>query len=117
MMEFTSREFLVLQRCEQFISGAPLVCTPQEESEGKPHIDEELIDNVFLIFLNIAPVVNQSRAKAVELTKTKKRPGRPKGTAAPVAKPKQKRKISSEGLARIAAAQKARWAAQRKAAK
>lgn len=50
-----------------------------------------------------------------------KRRGRPKGSAnktealsAPVAKKTSKRVMSAEGKARIAAAQKARWAAQKK---
>ena len=47
----------------------------------------------------------------------KKRPGRPaKAIAAPVTKPKRKRKMSPEGRARLVAAVKARWAAQKKAA-
>jgi hypothetical protein len=42
----------------------------------------------------------------------------PKGLQAETVKPKKKkRKMSPEGRARIAAAQKARWAAQKKAAK
>lgn len=52
-----------------------------------------------------------------------KRRGRPKGSAnktatlsAPVAKKTAKRVMSAEGKARIVAAQKARWAAQKKAA-
>jgi hypothetical protein len=42
---------------------------------------------------------------------TKRGPGRPKGTG------KKKRNLSPEGRARIVAAVKARWAAQKKAAK
>lgn len=43
----------------------------------------------------------------------KRRPGRPKGSAAGPAK----RRLSPEARARIAAAQKARWAKTKKAAK
>jgi len=43
------------------------------------------------------------------VTPTKRGPGRPPVTAA-VTKPKKKRKMSAAGRARIAAAQKARWA-------
>jgi len=45
----------------------------------------------------------------------KRKPGRPKGAVAPIAT--KKRKMSPEGRARIAAAVKARWAKQKKAAK
>jgi hypothetical protein len=52
---------------------------------------------------------------------SKKRPGRPSKAAAvafPAAsKPQKKRKMSSEGRARIVAAQKARWDAQKRATK
>jgi len=49
---------------------------------------------------------------------TKRRPGRPKSSAASVAAPKKRkrRRMSAEGRARIAAAQKARWDKARKAA-
>jgi hypothetical protein len=50
----------------------------------------------------------------------KRGPGRPKSTSAPVVAPKpakKKRNLSPEGRARIAAAVKARWAKQKKAAK
>jgi hypothetical protein len=47
-----------------------------------------------------------------------KKRGRPAGAVKAVAKPmKKKRTMSPEGRARIAAAQKARWAAQKKAGK
>ncbi|HWH60453.1 MAG TPA: hypothetical protein VN682_22695 [Terriglobales bacterium] len=51
-------------------------------------------------------------------TSTKRGPGRPKLNGAPVAAPKQRkrRRMSAEGRARIAAAQKARWAKAKKAA-
>jgi hypothetical protein len=45
----------------------------------------------------------------------KRKPGRPKATAIPVAKPKSKRKMSPEGRARLVAAVKARWAREKKA--
>ena len=50
-------------------------------------------------------------------TATKRGPGRPKKAEAVAAKPaksRAKRVMSAEGRARIAAAQKARWAAQKK---
>jgi len=47
----------------------------------------------------------------------KRKPGRPKSTDAPAVQPAQKRRnMSPEGRARIAAAVKARWARQKKAA-
>ena len=55
--------------------------------------------------------LQQARALLTE-AETKKRPGRPIGTGK-----KKKRKMSAEGRARIVAAVKARWAAQKKAAK
>ena len=45
----------------------------------------------------------------------KRKSGRPKATAVPVAKPKSKRKMSPEGRARLVAAVKARWAREKKA--
>ena len=47
----------------------------------------------------------------------KRGPGRPKKTAAPAKKAAAKRVMSEEARARIAAAQKKRWAAARKATK
>ena len=72
--------------------------------------------------MNIQDIVSQIDEQIAQLTKakealtgikTKKGPGRPRLTAAPTASPtkkKAKRKMSAEGKARIAAAQKARWA-------
>jgi hypothetical protein len=48
---------------------------------------------------------------------TKKRPGRPKSSAVSKNMPKPKRGMSAEGRARIAAAQRKRWAAQKKTEK
>ena len=51
-------------------------------------------------------------------TVVKRLPGRPaKATATATVQPKKKRKLTPEGRARIAAAVKARWAKQKKAAK
>jgi hypothetical protein len=61
-----------------------------------------------------ADIAHLKQARALLAGADKRGPGRPKSTAA---KPKQKGKISPEGRARIAAAQKARWAKQKKAAK
>jgi hypothetical protein len=47
---------------------------------------------------------------------TKRKPGRPSTRAAKVALPAKKRTMSAEGRARIAAAQRARWAKAKKAA-
>jgi hypothetical protein len=47
---------------------------------------------------------------------TKRKPGRPSTQAAKVALPAKKRTMSAEGRARIAAAQRARWAKAKKAA-
>jgi hypothetical protein len=75
-----------------------------------------MTDLIALIDAEIA-TLQQARALLAGAT-AKKKPGRPKATAAPVPKPKKKkRNLSSEGRARIAAAAKARWAAQRKAVK
>jgi hypothetical protein len=61
-----------------------------------------------------AEIAQLQQARAV-LTgaQTKRRPGRPVGSG----KRKKKRTMSPEGRARIAAAQKARWAQAKKAAK
>jgi len=71
--------------------------------------------------MNIQEILSQIDKEITHLTKvkealtgipTKRGPGRPRLTAIakPVGKKKAKRKMSSEGRARIAAAQKARWA-------
>jgi len=62
--------------------------------------------------------LQQARALLSGTTAPKKRGRKPGATvkAAPAKKAK-KRTMSAEGRARIAAAQKARWAAQKKAAK
>ena len=63
-----------------------------------------------------AEISRLQQAKALLAGDTvKRKPGRPKGTTAPV--PKKKRNLSPEGRARIAAAVKARWAKQKKLAK
>jgi hypothetical protein len=69
-----------------------------------------------LLSLIDAEIATLQQARALIAATGKRRPGlSAKATAAPVAKPK--RKMSPEGLARIAAAVKARWAAQKKARK
>ena len=61
-------------------------------------------------------IANLEQAKSLLTGEVVKRsPGRPKGSIAPVGK--KKRNLTPEGRARIAAAVKARWAKQRKAAK
>ena len=72
--------------------------------------------------MDIKEILSQIDNEIAQLTKvkealtgipTKRGPGRPRlaGSAKPVAKKKAKRKkMSAEGRARIAAAQKARWA-------
>ena len=65
-----------------------------------------------------AEIARLQQAKALLAGETVKRgPGRPKATAAPVSAQKKKRNLSPEGRARIAAAVRARWAKQKKAAK
>jgi len=68
-----------------------------------------------------APTIQAAKPAAAK-SATGKRRGRPKGSvnkkaefAAPVAVKPAKRTMSAEGKARIAAAQKARWAAQKRA--
>jgi hypothetical protein len=57
-----------------------------------------------------------ARALLIEVP-IKRGPGRPKSTAKPSAdRPRKRRRMSAEGRARIAAAQKARWAKTRKSA-
>jgi hypothetical protein len=53
---------------------------------------------------------------ALDSTPAKGKPGRPKGSGAKKAAPKKRRKLSAEARAKIAAAQKKRWAAVRKTA-
>jgi uncharacterized ferritin-like protein (DUF455 family) len=63
-------------------------------------------------------IATLKQARALIAAMGKKRPGRPaKSVTVPTAKPKQKRKMSPEGRARLIAAVNARWAAQRKATK
>jgi hypothetical protein len=69
-----------------------------------------------------AQIASLQEARAILLgTNIKRGPGRPRASAAPGpdVSPKQarKRKMSAEGRARIASAQKARWAKRMKAAK
>ena len=66
-----------------------------------------------------AEIAHLQQARALIAEAGKRGPGRPKFAVVPVAvaKHKQKRKMSPEGRARIAAAQKARWATKKKAAK
>jgi hypothetical protein len=65
-----------------------------------------------------AEIATLQQARAALAGATKKGPGRPGSAAAPAVKlKKKKRNLSPEGRARIAAAVKARWARQKKAAK
>jgi hypothetical protein len=65
-----------------------------------------------------AEILRLQQAKALLAGETVKRgPGRPKADFAPVPTQKKKRNLSPEDRARIAAAVKARWAKQKKAAK
>ena len=69
-----------------------------------------------LIHAEIASL-KAARALIASAAPTRKRkPGRPKATAVPVAKPKSKRKMSPEGRARLVLAVKARWVREKKAA-
>jgi hypothetical protein len=62
-----------------------------------------------------AEIASLQQARALLAGATpKKKPGRPVGS---VVKKKKKRNLTPEGRARIAAALKARWARQKKAAK
>ena len=64
-----------------------------------------------------AEIAELQQARALIAATGKKRPGRPKSVAIPTAKPKKKkRKLTPEGRARLVAAVKKRWAAQKKAA-
>ena len=67
-----------------------------------------------------AEIARLQQAKALLAGEEVKRsPGRPKATDTPAPAPakKKKRNLTPEGRARIAAAVKARWAKQKKAAK
>ena len=65
-----------------------------------------------------AEIAELQQARALIAGAAKRGPGRPpKSVAVPKDKPKQKRKMSPEGRARIAAAVKARWAKAKAAAK
>ena len=77
--------------------------------------------------MNIETIISEIDAEIVRLeqakrllagTTTKREPGRPRVnvTSAPAPKKKARRKMSAAGRARIAAAQKARWAKLRKSA-
>jgi hypothetical protein len=68
-----------------------------------------------LLSLIDADIAVLRQARALLSTPEKRKPGRPKSTAALKAKPKQKRNLSPEGRARIVAAVKRRWAAKKKA--
>jgi hypothetical protein len=61
--------------------------------------------------------LQQAKALLLGSAAIKRGPGRPPMASKAVAKPRKKRKLTPEGRARIAAAVKARWAAQKKAAK
>ena len=66
----------------------------------------------------VRQLLSDSASTSVPSEEPAKRRGRPPGTAKPVeAKPAGKRTMSEEGKARIAAAQKKRWAKSKKAAK
>lgn len=72
-----------------------------------------------IIALIDAEIAQLEQVRAALTATGKKLPGRPRSTAAPIIpapKRKKKRNLSPEGRARIAAAMKAHWAAQRKAA-
>jgi len=72
--------------------------------------------NDILTFID-AEIATLQQARAVIAGAGKRGTGRPESAVVSVvAKPKQKRKMSPEGRARIVAAVKARWAAKRKAA-
>ena len=75
------------------------------------------MSTIDIIALIDAEITSLKAARALIAETGKRKPGRPaKAPAAPVAKPKQKRKMSPEGRARLVAAVKARWA-KKKAAK
>ena len=63
-------------------------------------------------------IARLEQARALLTGETVKRgPGRPKATSTPAPIKKKKRNLTPEGRARIAAAVKARWAKQKKAAR
>jgi len=63
-----------------------------------------------------AEIAQLEQARTLIAGAGKRGPGRPpKGVTVPTAQPKQKRKMSPEGHARLIAAVKARWAKQKKA--
>jgi hypothetical protein len=69
-----------------------------------------------LIALIDAEIATLKEARALIAATGKRKPGRPpKVVVAPAVKPK--RKMSPEGRARLVAAVRARWAAQKKVAK
>jgi hypothetical protein len=76
------------------------------------------IDDILTLMDAEIATLQQARAVLAGAA-AKKGPGRPEPTAVSTVKPKKrkKRNLSPEGRARIAAAVKARWAAQKKAAK
>lgn len=62
-----------------------------------------------------AEIANLQQARALLAASTNgKSPDRPKKTTLPVAKLRKKRTMSAEGRARIAEAQRKRWAAKKK---
>jgi hypothetical protein len=73
--------------------------------------------NEILTLIDAEIATLQHARAALAGTATKRGPGRPKSTAAPLVKPKKRRKLSAEARAKIAEAQRKRWAAVRKAAK
>jgi hypothetical protein len=75
------------------------------------------MSTIDIIALIDAEITSLKAARALIAETGKRKPGRPKATADPVAKPKQKRKMSPEGRARIVEAVRRRWATQKKAAK
>jgi hypothetical protein len=72
--------------------------------------------NDILILID-AEIAQLLQARALIAGTGERRPGRQKSAASPTVKPKQKRKLSPEGRARLVAAVKARWAAQKKVVK
>jgi hypothetical protein len=61
--------------------------------------------------------LEQARRLLANMGTVSAKAGRTTAKAAAIAKPRKKRKISAEGLKRIAEAQRKRWAAQRAKAK
>ncbi|MBB5060733.1 hypothetical protein HDF16_005469 [Granulicella aggregans] len=93
-------------------------------SEILEAIDQEILKlQQARALLADTPAIQASKSAAAK-SATGKRRGRPKGSvnkkaevAAPVVVKKTRTPLSAEGKARIAAAQKARWAAQKKTSK